>query len=49
MGVAKLPPTWLSPPSGFNYAVGLREGTSVRWIGVVHLGQGLGDGRVLGE
>ncbi|WP_162891754.1 hypothetical protein [Profundibacter amoris] len=43
-----MPPTWLSPPSGVNYAVGLREGTDARRIGVVHLGQGVGDGRVLG-
>ena len=49
LGVAELPPTWLSPPSGVNYAVGLHEGTGARRIGVVHLGQGAGDGRVLGE
>ena len=48
-GVAELPPTWLSPPSGVNYAVGFRKGTGACRIGVVHLGQGLGDGRVLGE
>ena len=46
---AELPPTWLSPPLGVNYAVGLHEGTGARRIGVVHLGQGAGDGRVLGE
>jgi len=46
---AELPPTWLSPPSGVNYAVGLREGTGPRRIGVVHVGQGVGDGKVLGE
>ena len=49
LGVAELPPTWLSAPSGVNYAVGLREGTGARRIGVVQLGQGVGDGRVLGE
>jgi len=49
LGVAEFPPAWLSPPSGVNYAVGLREGTGARRIGVVHLGQGVGDGRVLGE
>ena len=46
---AGLPPTWLSPPSGVNYALGLREGTGARRIGVVHLGQGVGDGRLLEE
>ena len=45
---AELPPTWLSPPSGVNYAVALREGTGARRIGVVHLGQAVGDGRILG-
>ena len=49
LGVAELPPAWLSAPSGVNYAVGLREGTDARRIGVGHLGQGVGDGRVLGE
>ena len=47
LGANDLPPAWLSPPSGVNYAVGV--GGSARWIGVVHLGQGVGDGRVLGE
>ena len=49
LGVAELPPAWLSAPSGVNYAVGLREGTGPRRIGVVHVGQGVGDGKVLGE
>ena len=40
------PPAWLSPPSGVNYAVVLR-GERTRRIGVVHVGQGVGDGRVL--
>ncbi|WP_457647827.1 hypothetical protein [Profundibacter sp.] len=47
MAANDLPPAWLSPPSGANYAMGVRG--SVRRIGVVHLGQGVGDGRVLGE
>ncbi len=42
-----LPPAWLSPPSGVNYAVVLM-GESGRRIGVVHLGQGVGDGMVFG-
>ncbi|WP_457646800.1 hypothetical protein [Profundibacter sp.] len=46
---AELPPTWLSQSSGVNYAVGLREGIGARRIGVVHLGHGVGDGRVLGQ
>ncbi len=46
LGASELPPAWLSPPLGANYAVGL-EG-SARQIGVVHLGQGVGDGRILG-
>ncbi|AXX99276.1 hypothetical protein [Profundibacter amoris] len=41
-----LPPAWLSPPSGANYAVGVGE--SARRIGVVHVGQAVGDGRALG-
>ena len=45
-GEDELPPAWLSPPSGVNYAVDL-VGESTRRIGVVHLGQGVGDGRVL--
>ena len=48
LGMAELPPTWLSPPSGVNYAVVLREGTDARRIGVVHVGQAVGDGRILG-
>lgn len=40
-------PAWLSPPSGVNYAV-VSKGESARRIGVVHVGQAVGDGRVLG-
>lgn len=42
----ELPPAWLSPPSGVNYAVVLVEETTHR-IGVVHMGQAVGDGRIL--
>ena len=47
LGTNDLPPAWLSPPSGVNYAVRVRG--SARRIGVVHLGQGVRDGRVLGK
>ena len=46
LGQDELPPAWLSPPSGVNYAVGL-AGENARRIGVVHVGQAGGDGRVL--
>ena len=38
LGQDELPPTWLSPPSGVNYAVVLL-GETTRRIGVVHVGQ----------
>jgi len=47
LGPDALPPAWLSPPSGANYAV-ILLGESARRIGVVHIVQAVGDGRVLG-
>jgi hypothetical protein len=47
LGQDELPPAWLSPPSGVNYAVILLGETAHR-IGVVHVGQAVGEGRVLG-
>ena len=47
LGQDELPPAWLSPPSGANYAVVLL-GENARRIGVVHVGQAVGDGRILG-
>lgn len=44
---AEPPPAWLSPPSGVNYAV-ILAGKKARRIGVVHLGQDVEEGRVLG-
>ncbi len=48
LGQDELPPAWLSPPSGANYAVVLVGEETTRRIGVVHVGQAVGDGRVLG-
>ncbi len=47
LGPDELPPAWLSPPSGANYAV-ILLGERVRRVGLVHVGQAVGDGRVLG-
>ena len=46
LGEEELPAIWITPPSTVNFAV-ILHGENTRRIGVVHIGQALGEGRVL--
>lgn len=46
LGEDELPATWITPPSTVNFAV-ILHGENTRRIGVVHIGQAVGEGRVL--